>query len=152
MLSALSQGPFLGASEPVEHRRGSVASALLQHAQHADTIPKGSREAALAAQDVSLRSSIARLETLTKSTKAVLEARQQQEGTEGVAEEEEGTGGGSEAVGEGSGLDEDESVDAKSEGGGVEERVEVKAQQSKYLQVIRARAEARQQLPDGGGG
>lgn len=127
MLAASSQNPLEGMGE-----HGSVLSALRQHSM-SETGPLSARAAAVADQDESLRSSMARLEKLTRSTKAALEARQGEGGV--FAEQDGGVFGGLGKVAEESGSE----VDDEAGKGGVQEA-------SKYLQIIKkAKNDAQQQ-------
>jgi len=123
-----SQDPLRG-----EHRRRSILSALRQHATSmSDSGHSSVRAAAVADQDRSLRTSMARLERLTSSTKAALAARLREDGGDQ----------GMEDVGDSSAESESDEGEVLAD---VHDNKGASVQQSKYLEIIRARAEARQQ-------
>eukprot|EP00983_Pelagomonas_calceolata_P094752 1157921-Pelagomonas_calceolata.AAC.9 len=119
---------------------GLVSSALRDHALGLAATPYGARAAAVASQDNSLRNSMARLERLTASTKAALALRQQQSTVEGFDEAEQGNGAASD---EGSNAEMSDDGMSGGAGTGRSEGSSASAPGSKYLELIRARAQAR---------
>ncbi|KAF5834003.1 hypothetical protein DUNSADRAFT_9488 [Dunaliella salina] len=119
---------------------GLVSSALRDHASGLAATPYGARAAAVASQDNSLRNSMARLERLTASTKAALALRQQQSTGEGLDDAEQGNGAASD---EGSSAEMSDDHMSVGAGMGRAEGSIASAPSSKYLELIRARAQAR---------